>query len=67
MGFELSSPLVLDIKILISFGPILEWRQNKGFGIVHNTTVSKSWSHKRISSLEKTIVVKFDLFVTVGV
>ena len=36
MGFDLFSPIVLDIQIWISFDPILDWRQNKGLGMGHN-------------------------------
>ena len=67
MGFDLFSPTLLDTKIWASFDPILEWRQNKGLKMGHNITILKNWSQKWINNLEKTTVIAFELFITVGI
>ena len=41
MGYDLFSPIVLDIQIWASFEPILEWRQNEGLGIGRNISFEK--------------------------
>ena len=41
MGYDIFSPVVLDRQIWVSFGPILEWRQNEELGMGRNTTVFK--------------------------
>ena len=41
MGYDIFSPVVLDIQIWVSFDPILKWRQNEELGIGHNITVLK--------------------------
>ena len=33
----------------------------------HKTTILRSWSQKGITNLEKTAVIEFDLFITVGI
>ena len=65
MGFDLLTPIVLDIQIWASFDPILEWHQNKELGMGHNITIIKNWSEKWIANLKETIVIEFDLFITV--
>ena len=62
MGFDLCSPIVLDIQIWDSFDPILEWHQSEGLGMGHNIPILKSWFQKCITNLEKTIVIEFDFF-----
>ena len=42
MGYDIFSPIVLDIQIWVSFDPILEWRQNKELGRGHNIAVLKT-------------------------
>ena len=66
MGFDLFSPIVLDIQIWASFDPILEWRQNEEFGMSDNITIVKSWSQKWNTNIEQIVVIEFDLFITVG-
>ena len=46
MGSELSSPIVLDIQIWVSFEPILERRQSEDLGMGYNITILKIWSQK---------------------
>ena len=67
VGFDLFSLTVLDVQIWASFDPILEWRQTEGLWIGHHITILKNLSEKWITILEKTIVIKFDLFITVGI
>ena len=71
MGFDVSLLVVLDVQIWASFDPILEWRENEGLGMGHNyhnftiitiITISKNWSHKWITNLEKNMIIEFDLF-----
>ena len=33
----------------------------------YNITILKNWSQKWITNLEKTIVIEFDLFITVEI
>ena len=33
----------------------------------HEITVLRNWSQKGITNLEKTVVIEFDLFITVGI
>ena len=33
----------------------------------HKITVLRNWSQKGITNLEKTVVIEFDLFITVGI
>ena len=42
MGFDLFSPIALDIQIWASFDPVLEWRQNEGLGKGDNIKISKT-------------------------
>ena len=42
MGYDIFSPIEVDIQIWVSFGPILEWRQNKELGMDHDITVLKT-------------------------
>ena len=67
MGFDIFSPIVLDIQIWASFDPNLEWRQNVRLGMSHGITILKNWSPKWIANLQKTILIEFDLFITVGI
>ena len=76
MGFDVSLLVVLDVQIWASFDPILEWRENEGLGMGHNyhnftiitiITISKNWSHKWITNLEKNMIIEFDLFNTFGI
>ena len=62
MGFDLFSPIVLDIQIWTSFDPILEWRPYSGLGIGHNMTIKKNWSQKWTTNLEKTTVIEFEIW-----
>ena len=67
MGFELSSPIALDIQIWASCDPTLELRQKEVLRIIHNIIIFKNWSQKSVTNLEKAIVIEFDLFITVGI
>ena len=46
MGFELSSPIVLDAQIWASFEPILERRQDEELRMGYNITIFKIWFQK---------------------
>ena len=66
MGYDIFSPIVLDIQIWVSFGPILEWRQNEELGMGYNITVLKTGLKNELIT-PKNIVIEFDLFITVGI
>ena len=46
MGFDLFSPIVLDIQTWASFDLLVELHLNEGLGMGHTVTISKSWSQK---------------------
>ena len=53
IGYDIFSPIVLDIQIWVSFGPILEWRQEEELGMGHNITVSKTGLKNEMITPEK--------------
>ena len=59
MGFEVFSPVVLDIQIWAYFDLILEKRQASQFW--------KSVFKSELLTSKKPIPIEFDLFITVGI
>ena len=53
MCYDIFSPIVLDIQIWVSFGPILEWRQNKELWMDHNIIVLKSGLNNELITSKK--------------